>query len=169
MYDPNGEFGILTTLAIIGVCAIVGSALGAFNAACTGGDPVEGAVEGFLTGALGAAAGLYFSAGVAFALGCAGGTVVDVVVQLISQYAENKNIDISALDFSRSFKVGIQTGVGAAIPAVGDLGISNAISTSVIWCEVSAIISCLDVGFSNYISLKHKKIDKLEEISWSLS
>ncbi len=40
MCDPNGEFGVLTSLAIIGICSLVSGAMGAFNAACTDGDIV---------------------------------------------------------------------------------------------------------------------------------
>ena len=42
--------------------------------------------------------------------------------------------------------------VGTAIPAFGDTGVANAITTALIWGEASTLITCADVIITNTLS-----------------
>ena len=79
--DPGGNFGIL---GIIAVGAVVGGLLGAFSAATTGGNILESAIEGCLTGALGAAcAFLPLKPIWTITISMVGGALVDLGVDMI--------------------------------------------------------------------------------------
>ena len=157
--DPTGHFGligaIIATGAIITTGAIVGGLLGAFSAATTGGNILESAIEGCLTGALGAACGILISNSiVAVGLATVGGAAIDFTTQVTTQYIETKSVDMSKIDPGRIVKTGLQTGMGTAIPAFGE-GADNAVDafgTALIWAEASTMIVCADVIVTNTIA-----------------
>jgi RHS repeat-associated protein len=151
--DPTGHFGLVG--AIIATGAIVGGLLGAFSAATTGGNILESAIEGCLTGALGAACGILISNPVvAVGLATVGGAAIDFTTQVATQYIETKSVDMSKIDRGRIVKTGLQTGIGTAIPAFGE-GAGNAVDafgTALIWAEASTMIICTDVIVTNTIA-----------------
>ena len=152
-YDPTGHFGLVG--AIIATGAIVGGLLGAFSAATTGGNVLESAIEGCLTGALGAACGLAYTNPLTAALVAGvGGAVVDVGTQVVTQYLTTKKVDVAEIDPWRAVKAGVQTGIGAAIPAFGDATKKavDAFGTALMWAEASTIIVCADVVVTNTIA-----------------
>ena len=156
-YDPTGHFGFLG--AIIATGAIVGGLLGAFSAATTGGNVLESAIEGCLTGALGATCGILISNPIV-AVGAAtfGGSVIDFTTQVTSQYIEKKSVDLSNIDYGRVAKTGLQTGIGTAIPVYGK-GAGNAVDafgTALIWAEGSALITTTDVVITNLTNTTSK-------------
>lgn len=152
-YDPTGHFGLVG--AIIATGAIVGGLLGAFSTATTGGNILESAIEGCLTGALGAACGILISNPiVAVGLATVGGAAIDFTTQVTTQYIETKSVDMSKIDRGRIVKTGLQTGIGTAIPAFGE-GAGNAVDafgTALIWAEASTMIVCTDVVVTNIIA-----------------
>jgi hypothetical protein len=152
-YDSTGHFGLVG--AIIATGAIVGGLLGAFSAATTGGNILESAIEGCLTGALGAACGILVSNPiVAVGLAAIGGAAIDFTTQVTTQYIETKSVDMSKIDYGRIVKTGLQTGIGTAIPAFGE-GAGNAVdafATALIWAEASTMIVCADVVVTNIIA-----------------
>ena len=135
--------------------AIVGGLLGAFSAASTGGNILESAIEGCLTGALGAMCGiLVANPVVAVGLATVGGAAIDFATQVTTQCMTSKSVSLSKIDVGRVAKTGIQTGIGAAIPVFGK-GAGNAVDavgTALIWAEASAIIACADVAVTNTIA-----------------
>ena len=148
--DPGGNFGIL---GIIAVGAVVGGLLGAFSAATTGGNILESAIEGCLTGALGAAcAFLPLKPIWTITISMVGGALVDLGVQVSSQYIEKGKVE--EIDAGRAVKTGIQTGLGTAIPQYGNVGASSvdAFGTAIMWSEASTLIACADVAASNMIA-----------------
>ena len=148
--DPDGNFGIL---GIIAVGAVVGGLLGAFSAATTGGDILESAIEGCLTGALGAACAFLPVAPIwTITISMVGGALVDLGVQVSSQYIEKGKVE--EIDAGRAVKTGIQTGLGTAIPQYGNVGASSvdAFGTAIMWSEASTLIACADVAASNMIA-----------------
>ena len=152
-YDPTGHFGLVG--AIIATGAIVGGLLGAFSAATTGGNVLESAIEGCLTGALGAACGLAYTNPLTAALVAGvGGAIVDVGTQVVTQYLTTKKVDVAEIDPWRAVKAGVQTGIGAAIPAFGDATKKavDAFGTALMWAEASTIIVCADVVVTNTIA-----------------
>jgi len=141
--------------AIIATGAVVGGLLGAFTAVATGGNVLESAIEGCLTGALGASCGILIANPiVAVGLATIGGSAVDFATQATTQYIEKKRVDLSEIDYGRVVKTGLQTGLGAAIPAFGE-GAGNAVDafgTSLIWAEASTLIACADVVVTNLVN-----------------
>ena len=158
--DPSGYFGL--NLGIVVAGAIVGGLLGAFSALTTDGNVLESAVEGALTGAIGATCGLLISSPIAAAcVAGIGGAIVDFSSQVITQYTENGSVNIANIDFSRVLKTGAQTGIGAAIPAFG-AGSGNAVDafgTALIWGICSAWISVTDVIITNIINKPRPESD----------
>ena len=150
-YDPSGNFGIA---AIIATGAIVGSLLGVFSAITTGGNVIESAVEGALTGAIGAACGLLIANPfVAVGVAVAGGAAVDFTTQAATQYIKDKEVDANQIDYGRVIKTGLQTGIGTAIPVLGE-GAGNtvdAIGTALTWAEGSTLITCVDIAITKFI------------------
>ena len=144
--DHKGNFGLVAAVVLTG--AVVGGLLGAFSAATTGGNVLESAIEGVLTGAVGAACGLLISNPVV-AISCAaiGGMAVDYAPQATTQYIENGYLDSSKIDVGRIKKTGLLTGLGAAIPQFGQPTkyASDAFGTALIWGEGSTLITVADV------------------------
>ena len=152
-YDPTGHFGFIG--AIIAAGAIVGGLLGAFSAATTGGNILESAIEGCLTGALGATCGILISPpAVAIGLAGIGGAIIDFATQATTQYIETKRVDLTKIDRGRVAKTGAQTGIGTAIPVLGK-GAGNAVDafgTALIWAEAAVLITCTDVAITNIVA-----------------
>ena len=147
--DPGGNFGIL---GIIAVGAVVGGLLGVFSAATTGGDILESAIEGCLTGAVGSVFSIVLGGFAAFGAAFVSGIIIDVGVQVSSQYIEKGKVE--EIDAGRAVKTGIQTGLGTAIPQYGNVGASSvdAFGTAIMWSEASTLIACADVAASNMIA-----------------
>ena len=147
--DPTGE-SLLGAIIVTG--AIVGGLLGAFSAATTGGNVLESAIEGCLTGALSSTCGILISNPiVAVGIAIAGGAAVDFGMQVSTQYVTKKQITLPTIDYGRVAKTGLQTGISTAIPQYGK-GAQNAVDafgTALIWAEGSALITCLDIAITN--------------------
>ena len=151
--DPTGHFGLIA--GIIAAGAIVGGLMGAFTAATTGGNILESAIEGCITGALSATCGMLITNPfVAVGVATLGGAVVDFATQATTQYVENKKVDLSEIDYGRTAKTGLQTGLGAAIPSFGNAAGNavDAFGTALIWAEGSAIIACTDIIITNVLT-----------------
>ena len=145
--DPTGHFGII---GIIAVGTVIGGLLGAFSAATTGGNIIESAIEGALTGALGSACGLLLTPFTAVAAASFGGALIDFSTQLTTQYIEMGSVSLKNVDFKRVAKTGLQTGLGAAIPAIKhSSGAVDAFGTAIVWAEASTLITCTDVAITN--------------------
>ena len=129
--------------------------MGAVSAATTGGNILESAIEGCLTGALGAACGILISNPVvAVGVATVGGAAIDFATQVTTQYIEDKRVDMSKIDYGRIVKTGFQTGLGTAIPQFGE-GAGNAVDafgTALIWAEGSTLIACADIAVTNTIA-----------------
>ena len=144
--DPTGNFGIW---AIIAAGTIVGGLLGVFSAATTGGNILEGFIEGCITGAIGSACGLWdttlFTAVTAAGLG---GAATDFLIQVAAQYIENKSINLSEISIGRIIGAGITTAAGVFVPKYGT-GTGNGVDifgTALIWGEASVVITCISVA-----------------------
>jgi len=154
--DPSGQFAITLAIgAIIATGAAVGSLLGVFSAATTGGNILESAIEGGLNGAIGSVCGVFApSPWIAFGLATLFSAAVDFSTQIVVQHFENDQVDLSKVDYKRVAKTGLQTGIGAAIPALGE-GAGNpvdAFGTALTWAEASVLITCADVAITNFIT-----------------
>ena len=150
LIDSSGQFGLAATVIVTG--SIVGGLLGAFNAVATGGNVLEAAIEGALTGLIGSACGLMSITPVAaIALAALGGAVVDFATQVTSQFISTGTFAFSKIDGERIFKTAVQTGLGTAIPQLGNAKevTADAIGTALICAEGSALISCADVVVTN--------------------
>ena len=145
--DPTGHFGII---GIIAVGTVIGGLLGAFSAATTGGNIIESAIEGALTGALGSACGLLLTPFTAVAAASFGGALIDFSTQLTTQYIEMGSVSLKNVDFKRVAKTGLQTGLGAAIPAIKhSSGAVDSFGTAIVWAEASTLITCTDIAITN--------------------
>ena len=113
---------------------------------------LESAIEGALTGAVGAVCGLFIPNPI-LGVYCAtmAGMFVDYTVQRTSQYIENGYYDSSELDVAMIKKTGVLTGAGTAIPQFGQPTISatDAFGTALIWAEGSTLITVADVTVTN--------------------
>lgn len=133
--------------------------LGAFNAATTGGNVLEAAIEGALTGLVGSACGLLISNPLtAIALAAAGGAVVDFATQATGQLITKGTFEVSQIDLARTGKTAFQTGLGAAIPQLGDANnvAADAFGTALIWAEGSTLITTADVIITNSVNTTAK-------------
>ena len=146
--DNGGAFwfGLLAT------GTIVGGILGAFNALCTGGNILEGAIEGAITGLCSSALGVAIpNVAATFAIGIAGGAAIDFATQSATQYIETGTVDVRKIDYGRVVSTGLQTGIGASIPALKSStgsplpslkgGKADVFGTALIWSEGSAAIT----------------------------
>ena len=151
--DSVGEFWVQAVIIAAG--GIIGGLLGAFSAASTGENVLEGTIEGCLTGIVGSTCGLLidtFAVGVL--AGTIGGAIVDLGTQVVSQFIENKSVDVSKINYGRTVKTAIQTGLGTAIPKFGQ-GAGNAVDafgTALIWAEGATVITCADIVITNFIN-----------------
>ena len=97
--------------------------------------------------------------------------VIDFSTQVTTQYIETKSVDMSKIDRGRIVKTGLQTGMGAAIPAFGE-GAGNAVDafgTALIWAEASTMIVCIDVVVTNSIAATQSSSRSVPRICHSVA
>ena len=160
--DAEGKFWGLV-LAVVGVCTVIGGIFGAVDAAATDGDVVEGAIEGCINGGLSAICGLLITNPVAAVVTAFGGSVlVDVGTQVTSQYIKTGEVDLTEVDTRRTFKVGLQTAAGTAIPAFGNTTANavDAFGTALIWSEGAILITCADIVYER---TRHQNVFRKSE------
>ncbi len=150
--DPTGEIAF-TTLAIIVIIvgSVVGGTMGAMSAATTGGNIAEAAIEGAITGAIASACGLLIpNPGLAIGAATLFGFLTDISVQHTSHMINTEDI---STDWGRAIKVGIQTGLGTAIPQLGSptTVAEEAFATALIWAEGSTLITVTDIVVTKFI------------------
>ena len=152
--DINGEFWIE-----IGVSGLIGGALGAFSAAATGGNLIEGFVQGTLNGIIGAGFGFAKNSIAGIVMSAFWGGVVDVGKQAISYYSKNGNLNAFELDWKSVWDTSIQMGIGTAIPAFKNGGnkMVNTVATTIIWNEAATVMTCADVIGTNLNNNKKAK------------
>lgn len=163
-YDPTGHFGLFG--AIIATGAIVGGLLGALSAASTGGNVIESTIEGMLTGALSATCGLMISNPiVAIGVATVGGAGIDFATQVTTQSIKNKEVDFSNVDYGRVAKTGAQTGLGTAVPKIGNAtgNVADAVGTALLWAEAATLISCSDIIITNTVKSISMGVSKEQE------
>ena len=136
-------------LLFIAGSALVGAALGALDAACTGGDVLEGAVSGLLTGAVSSAC-VFFTAGLGTPLATAGAAgVVSTIVDAGVQYAFHGEVDlVSALE------TGATAAVGALFPVFPGLknNYINAFGSLLANSEFAVIVTITDIILKHIIN-----------------
>ena len=155
--DPSGNLSLVASVIIAG--AVVGGLLGAFSAATTGGDVLESTIEGTLTGACGSAcAVLINNAWIATGVATLAGAAIDLTVQSTTQYIENGRID--SIDWGRTLKTAIQTGMGTAVPGFKKpaTDVVDAVGSITIWGEASALITISDVIVTNIIEASRSHV-----------
>jgi RHS repeat-associated protein len=153
--DEDGYFWI--EVGIVAAGGVVGAMMGAFSAAATGGNVMQGVIKGGLTGILGSACGLVgknpvWSGAVA--------SIVDLGIQAVDMYNERGNIDLLELNYTDALITGVETAIGVAVKPVGvpTDNIIDAIGTAIVWSEVAVGIACADVVGRNICSaVKTKK------------
>ena len=151
--DTSGHFGL--SLGIVAACAIGGGLMGAFSAVTTGGNVAENIFEGVVTGVVSATLGLTIrKASVAIAIATCAGFAIDLAFQTSNPKNGDTNDDSSKIDWGRAIRMGIQTGLGTAIPSLGAAAanFADAVGTALIWIEGSAIIVIADVIITNLFS-----------------
>lgn len=152
--DTTGEF-FTATLIVIGAGFLVGTAMGAYMAACTGGSTseiIEAAIEGGLTGAASAAIGLFMpTVSSAFVAGTAAGAAIDFVVQSVSHLAQNGSTDGFDLDEDRFVENALLTGFSSTIHTFdgSTTNIPAAIDSAILNTEVSTCVSTVVIGVKN--------------------
>lgn len=155
--DPDGNFCITACIIVIASGAVIGGALGAFNASATGGNVMEGMIEGTLVGAIGSASGFIFpylglgtvaASVISVGVATAGGVGVDFATQQVSSVVETGNLKPPCeLDWGRTIKTGLQAGIGAAVPAIGGIEaiLAESIGTAIAWGCVSTQLTIADI------------------------
>lgn len=153
LVDSSGTLAISACAIVIGASGIIGALTGAFSAATTGGNVVEGAIEGMLLGAAGASCGLFLQGGAAILAGAICGGIIDVGTQSVVQYDATGSVDVTQFDYVRLIKNIGTTGLGTLIPQWGKAtdDIIAAIGTAVMWGEASTLIACTDVVATNIV------------------
>ena len=161
MIDKTGNVAIAIAV-FIGVSTIIGGIAGAYTSVCTGGNVLEGALEGAALGAVSSTATiavpiLLSTASVAvtalttFAVAGAGGVIVDCATQRIShEFSDDSKKDFD-LDEKRVFKTALTTGVAGIVPTFGNPANSvlNAVGSLFIGFDATVINSTIEVIFTN--------------------
>ncbi len=145
---------------------LIGGITGAYTAAATDGNVVEGTIEGALTGGGAAAIGYItaplnpiISITVSLAGGAAYGATIDIATQTVSHGIENGNFDNIDYDWGRVAEVAGATAISAAVPMFTNVQSSTtmAIGSAIVGADVSLAISsgqiiahksCESYGFS---------------------
>ena len=94
--DEDRNAAILASLGIIAVSGVVGCLVGAFATAITGGDMIEGAIKGGITGAIGATVGVFELTLLAAAVG---GGATDFVMQSIPLIKQDGYVDLLKINW----------------------------------------------------------------------
>ena len=157
--DPDGNFCITACIIVIASGAVIGGALGAFNASATGGSVMEGMIEGTLLGAIGSACGFFSAVGCSAALMVGTATIVGGVTDYATQKIAHRvrtgqGLALSEVDWGRTIKTGVQTGISVFVDPIGDIEnvITDAIGTAIAWGRVSTQLSVTDVIITNVIA-----------------
>ena len=84
------------------------------------------------------------------AIAGATGILVDLAFQAANQLYDEEKIDFSKINYGRALKIGAQTAIGTAVPALkGVSGLVDPIGTALIWGEESVAIAVMDVITTN--------------------
>ena len=161
--DPTGEL-LIEALVFIGVSAVVGALAGTFTAVCTGGDLLEGALEGAALGAVAATAtvlvpillptaGAATIAGVTFAAAGAAGFGIDILTQYISHESGNNASEPFQVDWGRSAKTALTTGIAGVVPTYGNPtgSLINAVVSLVMGFDASFINAAVEIAIVNLL------------------
>ena len=156
--DEEGHFW--AEIGIVATGGIVGAMMGAFSAAATGGDIMQGALKGGLLGAYGSICGLA-SWNPVFS-GIAAG-FMDLGIQAVNMHNQNGKFDWSELNYVDAIITGIETTIGVAVKPIGtpSKNVVDAIGTAIVWSEVTVMTTCADVVIRNtYSAVKSKQVRK---------
>ena len=171
--DPNGNSALAIGI-FIGTSAIIGGLAGAITAACTGGNVLEGALEGVALGAIAATATVLApivssfilpaasttamvaatTAATGFTMATAGGMAVDACTQVIShEFSDTANEDF-VLDKARLIKTGFTTGIASLVSTYGNPAkeVVNAIGSTVIGFDASFVNATIEIVIVNVLS-----------------
>ena len=159
--DPTGEF-LIEALVFIGVSAVVGALAGTFTAACTGGDLTEGTLEGAVLSTIAAAATIFIpillpSASAAtivsatFATAGVAGFGIDILTQHISHEFSDNASEPFQVDWGRSVKTSITTGIAGVIPTYGTPtdSLINTVGSLVMGADASFINAAVEIAIVN--------------------
>lgn len=154
LVDSSGTLALSACAIVIGASGVIGALTGAFSAAATGGNVIEGAIEGLFLGAAGASCGLFLQGFAAVAVGAFCGLSIDVITQSVVQYDATGTIDFNQFDLVRIAKNAGTTGFGTLIPQWGKAAddVIAAIGTAVMWGEASTLIACTDAVATNVVN-----------------
>lgn len=160
--DPTGKL-LAEALVFIGVSSVIGALAGTFTAVCTGGNILEGALEGAALGAVAATATVLVpillpstasaavATGTTFAAAGALGFGVDILTQYISHETESTSGGPFKVDWGRSAKTALTTGVAGVIPTYGNPTDSfiNAAGSLIIGFDASIINAAVEIAIIN--------------------
>ena len=149
-------------LVFIGVSAVVGALAGTFTAACTGGDLTEGTLEGAVLSTIAAAATIFIpillpSASAAtivsatFATAGVAGFGIDILTQHISHEFSDNASEPFQVDWGRSVKTSITTGIAGVIPTYGTPtdSLINTVGSLVMGADASFINAAVEIAIVN--------------------
>ena len=161
--DEEGYFW--AEIGIFATGGIIGAMMGAFSAAATGGDVMQGAVKGGMLGVYGSICGLAkinpLTSGMIAGL-------IDLGMQAADMYNTKGNIDLLELNYVDAIITGVETTIGVAVNPVGTprKNVVDAIGTAVVWSEVTVVTTCADVVLRNtYSAAQTKQVGKINQKS----
>ena len=159
--DPSGEL-LIEAIVFVGVSAVVGALAGTFTAACTGGDLLEGALEGAALGAVAATATVLTpillpaasTATVAIATFAVAGSVglgVDILTQRISHETGEHSDEPFKIDWGRSVKTALTTGIAGVVPTYGNPtdSLINTVGSLIMGFDASFINAAAEIAIVN--------------------
>ena len=159
--DPTGEL-LIEALVFIGVSAVIGALSGTFTAACTGGNLLEGALEGAALGAAAATATVLAPillptasvatvAGATFVAAGAAGFGIDILTQYISHKSGNSASEPFEINWRRSAKTALTTGIAGVVPTYGNPtnSLLNAAGSLVMGFDAAFINAAVEVAIVN--------------------
>jgi hypothetical protein len=169
--DPSGN-SIIAICVFIGLSTVIGAAAGAFTAACTGGNVLESAIEGAITGLIAATATVFVPQLVAliapasmsvgaltavstvatFGAASAGGLLTDISVQAVSHSLSGSG-DSFSVDWGRAGKTAFMTGVAGVVPTFVDptKTVLHAMAGATVGMDASFINAVVDVLFTKLL------------------
>ena len=171
--DKTGNLGLAIGI-FIGASAVIGGLAGAFTAACTGGNILEGALEGAALGAVAATATVFVPQLVAaivpttmaastvatlsiastFVVSAAGGAIVDYTTQRVSHELSSNSHEEFELDKCRLVKTSITTGIAGVVPTYGkpDSSVLNAVGSLVIGFDASFFNAAVEIAITRLLN-----------------
>ena len=170
--DKTGKFGLAIGV-FIGGSTIIGGLAGAFTAACTGGNILEGMLEGAALGAVAATATIFvpqlvaslvpatmaastvttLSVAATFSVSAAGGAIVDYTTQRVShELSENSHKEFD-LNEGRLIKTAFTTGIAGVVPTYGDPGstVLNSAGSLVIGFDASFFNAAAEIAITHFL------------------